>query len=278
MTVPKFDDLFNPLLTALMVLGGSASIRELEDEVAQALDISETDLEAQDHQGRSQFGYRLAWARSYLKAVGLVDNSKRGVWALTPKGREAGEVDPDEVKRVCRAQRRAKDQKSATADDDPSSTTDGEEWREVLIAVLKVLDADQFERLCQRVLRESGFSEVEVTGRTGDGGIDGTGIVKLGGLLGFPILFQCKRYKGSVGPGIVRDFRGAMVGRADRGLIMTTGTFTRDAWREATREGTPPIDLVDGEALLDKIRELELGIEIEIVERVIVQEDWFRNL
>src|SRR5207244_2458619 len=66
-----------------------------------------------------------------------------------------------------------------------------------------------FERLCQRLLREEGFIKVEVTGHSGDGGIDGIGILRVS-MLAFPVFFQCKRYKGSVGAGAVRDFRGAM--------------------------------------------------------------------
>jgi len=136
----------------------------------------------------------------------------------------------------------------------------------------------QFERLCQRLLRESGFVEVRVTGRSGDGGIDGVGIVRLGGLLGFPILFQCKRYRGSVSPSVIRDFRGAMIGRADRGLVITTGTFSREAKLEATRDGAPPIDLLDGEQLLDKLKELRLGITVKMIEQVSVIPDFFHEI
>ena len=122
---------------------------------------------------------------------------------------------------------------------------------------------------------ESGFVEVKVTGRSGDGGIDGVGIVRLGGLLGFPVLFQCKRYHGSVGSGTIRDFRGAMIGRADRGLVITTGAFSRDAKIEATRDGAPPIDLVDGEQLLDKLNELRLGVTVKMIEQVSVTPEFF---
>ena len=127
-------------------------------------------------------------------------------------------------------------------------------------------------------MRESGFVQVKVTGRSGDGGIDGVGIVQLGGLLGFPILFQCKRYRGSVGAGAIRDFRGAMIGRADRGLVITTGTFSRDARAEATRDGAPPIDLVDGEQLLDKLRELRFGVGVKMIEEVTVLPEWFATI
>ena len=128
------------------------------------------------------------------------------------------------------------------------------------------------------MLRESGFVQVEVTGRTGDGGIDGKGIVKVGGLLSFHVLFQCKKYQGSVSAGAIRDFRGALIGRADKGLFVTTGTFTRDATREATRDGATPIDLMDGDQLAEKLKELRLGIKREMVESVDVDAEWFRNI
>ncbi len=147
-----------------------------------------------------------------------------------------------------------------------------------MLSRLLDLAPDAFERLCQRLLRESGFVEVRVTGRSGDGGIDGVGIVRLGGLLGFPILFQCKRCRGSVGAGTIRDFRGAMIGRADRGLVITTGTFSRDAKIEATRDGAPPIDLIDGEQLLDKLKELRLGITVKMVEQISVLPDFFKGI
>ena len=137
-----------------------------------------------------------------------------------------------------------------------------------------------FEKLAQRVLRESGLTQVEVTGRTGDGGIDGKGILRLGGLLGFQVIFQCKRWKGSVSAAQVRDFRGAMVGRADKGLLITTGTFTKDAVREATRDGASAIDLVDGEQFLDKLKEPGLGVRTRKIEmeEVTVEKEWFGNL
>ena len=146
--------------------------------------------------------------------------------------------------------------------------------------VLLEMEASAFERLCQRLLRESGFIQVEVTGRSGDGGIDGKGIMRLGGLLSFHVIFQCKRYRGSVTPNHVRDFRGAMVGRADKGLLITTGNFTKDAVREATRDGAPAIDLIDGDQLVDKLKELSLGImtqKIE-VEQVTIDPTWFISI
>jgi restriction system protein len=159
-------------------------------------------------------------------------------------------------------------------EEEQQSTLD---WRDELLTKLKVMDPAAFERLAQRILRESGFIKVEVTGRSGDGGIDGTGILQLS-LMSFHVLFQCKRYQGSVGSGAVRDFRGAMMGRTDKGLIITTGTFSPDARREATRDGAPPIDLIDGEALCDKLKELHLGVRTVMVEHITIEPGWFDEI
>lgn len=153
-----------------------------------------------------------------------------------------------------------------------------EEWKEKLLNILYNISPAAFERLAQRILRESGFSQVEVTGKVGDGGIDGKGIVRVSGLLSFHVIFQCKRYKGSVSPSQIRDFRGAMQGRADKGLFITTGNLTRDALKEATRDGAPPIDLIDGELLCEKLKELKLGITTQFIEQVEIKTEWFDKL
>ena len=96
MSVPKYDELFNPLLRALRELGSSASVAELEDRVASLLQLSEEDVTTIHKGNRTRLSYNLAWARTYLKKFGLVDNSSRGVWSLTPKGQQTDKVDPDE--------------------------------------------------------------------------------------------------------------------------------------------------------------------------------------
>lgn len=111
-------------------------------------------------------------------------------------------------------------------------------WRAEVLDALMAMAPDGFERLAQRLLREAGFISATVTGRTGDGGIDGFGTYRMS-LLSFPVFFQCKRYKGSVGSAAVRDFRGAMAGRGDKGLLITTGTFTGDAKAERPVTGRP---------------------------------------
>jgi len=281
--MPRYHELMNALLAAMHELGGSGSIDEISAKVIEALDLPEEVLAIPHNPEKSsltEVEYQLAWARTYLKKYGILDNSSRGVWVIVPEKRDVSEVDPQlVVKTVREISRREREARSPAPESEEELPDDDESWRTKLHHVLtQELTADAFERLVKRMLRESGFVQVEVTGRSGDGGIDGKGIVKVGGLLSFHVLFQCKKYQGSVSAGAVRDFRGALVGRADKGLFVTTGTFTRDAIREATRDGAPPIDLIDGDQLAEKLKELCLGIKTEMVETVGVDEDWFRNI
>ena len=288
MEVPSYDQLLNPTLEALHGLGSSASIDEIVGKVIENLSLPKEVVEQPHGRGNeTELEYRLSWARTYLKKFGLIDNSARGVWSLSAEGMISQVVDPREVVRKVRQQ----DSSTLNADDtgqivtgpDGNQTLDWPEdiaakWRDTVIQILRELSPDAFERLCTRLLRESGFIEVEVTGKSGDGGIDGRGIIRVGGLISFNVLFQSKRYQENVGASVVRDFRGAMIGRADKGLIITTAGFTRDAKKEATRDGAPPIDLIDGYLLAEKLKELELGITTELVEAVDVDKGWFTSI
>jgi restriction system protein len=278
-TVPKFDELIDPTLQALKRLGGSGSIDEIVLEIVKLLGLPPEIAEIpHGTSGRTELEYRSAWARTYLRNAGFIENSERGVWALTPKGTQTASVDGRQIARdVARQQQAARE----AAD---SGTTPGElaespsTWQDRLLTVLQSMDPTAFERLCQRLLRESGFIEVEVTKRSGDGGIDGYGTIRIGGLISFNVLFQSKRYKGNIGADVVRDFRGAMVGRADKGLIITTGGFTIEARREATRDGAPPLDLIDGRLLAEKLKELKLGVATTFVEHVGIEDEWFKSI
>ena len=276
--LPNYDQLLNPTIRALHKLGGSASIQELVDEIAGELDLPEELVEMPHGKGsQTELGYRAAWARTYLKQYGLIENSERGVWALSAEGRDVKAIDPRKlVREIHRRHREARKETESEAPDQEESREVA--WREELLETLLAMEPSAFERLCQRLLRESGFIEVEVTRRSGDGGIDGYGTIRIGGLISFNVLFQSKRYRNNIGPEVVRDFRGAMVGRADKGLLITTGGFTREARREATRDGAPPIDLIDGELLIEKLKELRLGVKVEMVESVTVQPSWFETL
>jgi len=287
--VPAFQTFFNPLLRALRELGGSASVDELNNKVCELISISNSILNVihnSETGTTTEVEYRIAWARSYLKVFGLIENSKRGVWTLTSRADKIDKVDESEVVKFVRSQpssRRDKQEASPKVSTPITNSdaipSESDSWRSDLFQLLtKQLDPAAFERLTQRLLRESGFTQVEVTGRSGDGGIDGRGIAKIHGIMSFHVVFQCKRYQGVVGASEIRSFRGAMVGRSDKGLFITTGSFTRDAIKEATRDGAPPIDLMDGQGLAEKLKELQLGIKVEMVERVSVDSNWFRSI
>lgn len=274
--LPTFDRLMNPLLRALRALGGSGSVQEIYDKIVE-LEKMPDDVLSQLHDAersdQTEVGYRLAWARTYLKKYGLLENSTRGVWALTALAKGNEQVDAQQVVRTVRALDGREAPEAETATSPPSEVPQEDEWKQKLHAVLtQKLAPAAFERLVQRLLRESGFTQVEVTGRSGDGGIDGRGIARIHGFMSFHVLFQCKRYKGVVPSSEIRDFRGAMVGRADKGLFITTGTFSPAAVKEARRDGAPPIDLVDGNDLADKLRDKEM------VETAKVDEKWFENV
>ena len=264
----QFVRYFGPLLDALRALGGSGSPEEVVERIAMDLKLSDEIQNELLPSGEPRYRNQVHWARFYLVREGLIDSSRRGVWSLTERGRstsltyaQAHQIFLKWV-RIFQEQRRAKAVKTEPPEEviavGPGTTPD--DHRSAAMAVLLKLPAAGFERLCQRVLREAGFTQVIVTGRSGDGGIDGHGTLSVNPLVSFKVLFQCKRFSKSVSPSHVRDFRGGMAGRADKGIILTTGAFTAEARREATRDGVPPIELIDGEKLVDMLEQLELGL------------------
>lgn len=263
---PQFTRHFIPLIESLREMGGSASSYEATDAVIERENIPEKELEKTNKNGQSNVRNAIAWARLYLGYSGHIDSSARGVWRLTEKGLQddLSKLSPvDLFKSVQRSRKTEKNSEPAS-----KATTEIEVEEKILeseetqlLPVLKSLSPEGFERLCQRLLREHGFQNVKVTGRSGDGGIDGEGILEINALLSFKVIFQCKRYQGSVGSGMIRDFRGAMIGRADKGIFLTTGSFSMDAKKEAVRDGANPIELVDGEKLVRMLERLELGLK-----------------
>ena len=285
---PSFDELIIPTLKALVELGGSGTIDEINTKVYEIEKFSDDILQVLHGEDGTinEVSYRLAWSRTYLKKFGLLENSSRGIWALSKSDIDIDKLDYSEIVRIVREQDKLTQPKNKKGENKQKDfeeevldeVEDTEEWKEQLLNVLYNISPAAFERLAQRLLRESGFFQVEVTGKSGDGGIDGKGIVRVSGLLSFHVIFQCKRYKGSITPSQIRDFRGAMQGRADKGLFITTGVFTRDAIKEATRDGAPPIDLIDGEILCDKLKELKLGVETKLTETIDIKNEWYNNL
>jgi len=274
---------FGPLLDALRTLGGSGSPSEVVEQIAADLKLPDELQNELLDSGSPRFANQVAWARFYLTREGLLDSSKRGVWRLTEKGQatrltaqEARDIFLKWVK-IFAAERKKKRAEEPAGDNqapEKGAPTQAS-FRERAGEILSTLSPQGFERLSQRLLRESGFVQVVVTGRSGDGGIDGHGTLQVNPLVSFKVLFQCKRFKSAVTAGVVRDFRGAMQGRADKGIIITTGGFTADARKEASRDGVPPIELVDGHKVIDMLAELELGLKP--VTTYEVDEEFFRD-
>lgn len=265
--LPTREQLLNPILKAISDLGGSGSVEEINEKVIQLMNIPENLIiiphDSKKPDGRTALEYHLAWARTMLKGNGYIENSTRGIWSLK-------NISVQSIREI---------EFSNFPISEIEKENIEENWKSKLLnIIIENVTASGFERLVQRFLREKGFSQVEVTGRTGDGGIDGIGIAKINGILSFHIVFQCKKYQGPVSASQVRDFRGAMVGRTDKGLMITTGYFTRDAIKEATRDGAPTIDLIDGEKFAEKMKELGLGVTVEYIEKVSVNEDWYKSI
>jgi restriction system protein len=264
----RFVRYFGPLLDALRGLGGSGTPEEVVERIAQDLKLSDEIQNETLPSGELRFRNQVAWARFYLVREGLLDSSKRGVWSLTERGRSTN-LSPEQGRAIFKKwvqffqeERRKKASIAEPEIDAVAGEADvAGDLQSQLIGLLVKLPAAGFERLSQRLLREAGFVQVVVTGRSGDGGIDGYGTLQVNPLVSFKVLFQCKKYKGSVSPSQVRDFRGAMAGRADKGIIITTGTFTAEARREASRDGVVPIELIDGEKLVEMFKTFELGLK-----------------
>jgi restriction system protein len=267
---PQFVQYFQPVLDALNELGGSGRPIEIVELIAEKLNLTVDEQTEQISSGQSRFSNRIGWARFYLAKAGYIDSSTKGVWNLTEAGRLA-RLSHDEAldtfKRIHQQfsieMRKQKDKVQIEDEVDllEGFEESGSDYRVLLMKKLIDLPPNGFERLCQRLLRESGFESVTVIGKSGDGGLDGIGVLEVNPFVSFKVLFQCKRYSGSVTPSQVRDFRGAMMGRADKGIILTTGTFTPEAKKEAIRDGVPAIELVDGEKLIDIFESLELGLK-----------------
>ena len=270
-------DMYKACILVLRRLGGKATNIVLEEEVAEEMQLTEEQL-AQPHSARySKYAYNLRWTQTNLKRLGILDNPVRGTWILTPKGvelsRQPENIDNNQLhKEFLASQTKAKSKLKKNIQQVEEADLD-DSWKNVLLNELLSLEPSAFERLCQRLLQEFKFEEVEVTGRTSDGGIDGKGLLRMNGLLSFNVYFQCKKYSGSVGASVVRDFRGATEGMGDKNLIITTGFFTKEAKLEATATGKRKIDLIDGDLLANKMRECQLGIQ----ESVSVDHDWFEQ-
>jgi restriction system protein len=295
---PEMPGMMFTTINALKEIGSSATIQELDEKVAELEKVSEEEqsfMMVGKNSSQPRLNYYLAWARTYLRRGDAVENSSRGVWALTELGAAINSISDcrrifdqvvEEEKEKARQRRVAKAQAEKVVEEkgddielleSNESDNDAEaevSWDDRLLTVLRKMNPSAFERLAQRLLREAGFTKVEVRGKSGDGGIDGVGVLRVN-LVSFQVYFQCKRYTGGVSAHEIRDFRGAMQGRADKGLFITTGHYTAQANEEATRDGATAIDLIDGNRLCELLKLNGLGVSTEMVERVHIDEKWF---
>lgn len=263
-SVPKYGKLISVTYLALKKLGGSGKNDEINEKASELLNLSDEILEIPhlNSTSLSEVNYRLAWARTILKKYGAISNSLRSVWSINPNFSNIEEVDGDSI---YKEHNKNKGNKERSKEIDDSENLDDlpEEvrpWRKKLYDILFNMNPYAFERLTQRVLRESGFTQVEVTKKSGDGGIDGIGKLKINGIFSFNIAFQCKRYKGVVGAPDIRDFRGSLTTNIEKGVFITTGSFSKAAIEEASSPGKQQIDLIDGEEFIDKLAEFGIGV------------------
>lgn len=269
----EFVRWFAPLVQALKDLGGSAAPREALERIAEIEKVPEALRNEVLSSGQERFYNQVHWARQYLVWAGLIDSGRRGVWTLTPTGRQttltaesAREIFLEQVRLRAKLRKPSNDvvRESVTPEDElPPDTPQADEDASLMgfLRVVKGLSPSGFERLSMRLLREAGFERVSVTGRSNDGGIDGVGVLQLNDLVSFNVVFQCKKWENAVPPKEIRDLRGAMQGRAEKGIFLTTSTFTSNARAEAERPGAVPIELVDGEKLFDMFKRYELGLK-----------------
>ena len=265
--IPNYATLIEATFSALKMLGGSCKNDEINSKVAEILELSNEvqDIPHLNSSSLSEVNYRCAWARTILKNYGALENSARSVWTIKPEFTGIDSVDGAIVEKF-RNIKSEKTQKFNTAEEkmEEQGVDVPEEvkpWRKRLYEVLINMDPYGFERLTQRVLRECGFTNVVVTKKSGDGGIDGTGKLKINGIFSFNIAFQCKRYQGSVGAGDIRDFRGSLTTDIEKGVFITTGSFSKPAIEEASNPGKQQIDLIDGEEFITKLAEFGIGVK-----------------
>lgn len=278
---PTQIELIEPVFGALKELGGSANISEIRDKVIETMQLSDEIVDEPHNGGASQqteLEYQLAWARTRLKAYGAITNSQRGIWMITPDFANVDIVPRADIAKFIKDQRATR--KSAPKETDTTEDTDSinnededipeelEPWRTEIAEALHSMNPYAFERLSMLLLRECGFSHVSVTKKSGDGGIDGTGKLRINGIFSFNVAFQCKRFIGSVSASDIRDFRGSLTTDIEKGVFITTGTFTKAAREEASNAGKQQIDLIDGEEFINKLIEYRLGVHEKVIYEV----------
>jgi restriction system protein len=269
----EFTQWMGPLLDALRLLGGSGSPSDVSNQIAETLKLPESKLSETIKSGTSKFHNQVCWARQYLVWEGYLDASIRGIWKLTKLG-EHRHISNDEartiflkwveinaLKRKKKAEAEAEEEiENEEIDDNSSITVD---YKQQVIEYLRTMSPKNFERFCLLMLRINNFENLKLTGGSHDDGIDGMAILRVNPFVSFRVIFQAKRYKAgnNISRAQIGDFRNAMIGRADKGIFITTSKFTQEAEKEANREGAPPIELVDSDQLIKMIELSSLGLK-----------------
>jgi restriction system protein len=267
----EFVKWMGPVLDVLRVIGGSGTPREVSSGIAEKLKLSDEITEAKIKSGADKFHNQVCWARQYLVWEGLLESTKKGIWKLSELGEkkhlnysESHSIFLKWVEYHAEKRKLENEKPSIDEEDDDIDETSSikQDYREEILNILRTMSPLNFEKISLLLLRENGFEDLKLTGGSKDDGIDGISILRINPFVSFKVLFQCKRYgeKNSVSRVHIADFRNAMLGRADKGIFITTSYFTKDAEREANREGVMPIELVDCEKLIDMMEKTELGL------------------
>jgi len=277
---PKFLGYWMPLVEVLKESGGAGTTSEIIDGVIEKMKIPEIKLEETLKSGAPKIRNEIQFARLYLVKAEFIDSSKRGIWKLTEKGFESKLNEEKVYKLFKKVQKTLIDNRKANNSKNEQNGFENEEvidesHQTVVLNILKSLTPKGFELICKRLMTEIGIENVQIVGGANDHGIDGTGLIRINDVVSFTVIFQCKRFKETVSPSYIRDFRGTMQGRADKGIFITTGRFTTESKKEANRDGVPPIELIDGEKLVNLFEKYELGLKPKLIYDVLP--DFFDN-
>lgn len=273
----EFIKWMGPILDALRTLGGSGTPKEVTEKIIAEQKVSEKVLSEKISSGMSRFQNQVYWGRQYLVWENLLESTKKGIWKLSEQGYTTHLTEDESHKIFLKwvgiySERRKQkeiignkpvDSVSVIEEIDIDETTNAKaDYKQELLATLRNMKPLNFEKFSLLLLRENDFEELKLTGGSKDDGIDGSGVLRINPVVSFRVLFQCKRYaeNNKVARTQIADFRNAMLGRAEKGIFITTGFFTKEAQVEATRDGATAIELVDADKLVAMIEKTELGL------------------
>lgn len=278
------------IIKALQDFGGPTKSSLVKEKASEYSFFTDSDRERKSPNGKSQLDFRLQWAMSNLKKAGLLHSPKRGIWDLTQLGKEVNlnNFDVwDDVYAIsttlweeARSQKLAQKEQNQTSlttqsvdEDTITDSDDAELWREQLLTKLQEMNPYKFEELIVNLMRKIGI-RMETTSKSNDSGIDGIGYLRTPELMTYKIVLQTKRFStGQVTGPDISNFAGTISGHnADRGIFVTTSSYTKDAISRS-RQGANLITLVDGDELVDLLLEYEMGVSEKTI--VVINDKMF---